>query len=67
MQMDPIKVMLKDYQIQRALASAHVLCTFPEYCPIFQRCICSISEDLDDYHSVSKGLDIYHMISKGLD
>jgi hypothetical protein len=52
-----VKVMLKGYWIQRALASAHMLCPFPEYCPVFQKGIHIVSEDPDDYCSVSEGRD----------
>jgi hypothetical protein len=31
-----VKIILSGYWIRRALASAHILCPFPEYCPIFQ-------------------------------
>jgi hypothetical protein len=37
---------------------------FPEFCPVFQKGICIVSEDLDGYSSISEGLDDYHMISK---
>jgi hypothetical protein len=58
-----VKVVLKGYRIQRALASARMLCPFPEYSPLFQNTILIVSEDPDGYCSVSKGLDDYRMIS----
>jgi hypothetical protein len=64
---EDVKVVLKGYQIWRASASAHVLCPFPEYCPVFQKCTCIVSEDLDGYSSISEGLDDNHMISKDKD
>ncbi|KAG2145511.1 hypothetical protein BD769DRAFT_1660556 [Suillus cothurnatus] len=60
----PVKVVLKGYRIQRASASARMLCPFPEYSPVFQNTICIISKDPDGYGSVSKGPDDYHMISR---
>jgi hypothetical protein len=42
-----VKVVLKGYQIQRALASARTLCPFPEYSPLFQNTILIVSEDPD--------------------
>jgi hypothetical protein len=50
---------IKRYQIQRALASACMLCPFPKYYHVFQSSICSVSEDPHDYCSVSKGPDDY--------
>jgi len=35
----PVKVVLKRYWIQRASASARMLCPFPEYSPLFQNTI----------------------------
>jgi hypothetical protein len=64
---DNVKVILKWYRIWRALASARMLCPFPEYSPVFQNAICIISEDLDGYSSISEGPDNYRMISKGKD
>jgi hypothetical protein len=58
-----VKVVLKGYRIQRALASARTLCPFPEYSPVFQNTIRIVSEDPDGYCSVSEGPDDYHMIS----
>jgi hypothetical protein len=43
----PVKVVLKGYQIQRALASARTLCPFPEYCPVFHKGLTIASEDPD--------------------
>jgi hypothetical protein len=60
---DFVKVVLKGYQIRRALASARTLCHFPEYSPLFQNTILIVSEDLDGYGSVSEGLDNYRRIS----
>jgi hypothetical protein len=54
-----VKVMLKGYQIWRALASACMLCPFPKYCPVFQKGICIVSEDPDGYSSISEGKDKY--------
>jgi hypothetical protein len=31
-----VKIVLSDYQIRRALASAYMMCPFPEYYPVFQ-------------------------------
>jgi hypothetical protein len=62
-----VKVILKWYQIQRALASARMLCPFPEYSPVSQKAICIVSKDLDGYSSVSEGPDNYCMISEGND
>jgi len=62
-----IKVILKKVQIQRASASARMLCPFPKYSPVFQNAIHIISKDPDGYSSVSKGPDNYRMISKGKD
>jgi hypothetical protein len=62
-----VKVVLKGYQIQRALASAYALCPFSEYSPVFQKAINIVSKDLDGYSSISKGPDDYCMISKGKD
>jgi hypothetical protein len=59
-----VKVVLKGYRIQRALASACMLCPFPEYSPVFQNTILMVSEDPDGYCSVSEGPDDYCMISK---
>jgi len=59
-----VKVILKWYQIWRALASARTLCPFPEYIPVFQKAIHIVSEDTDGYGSVSEGLDNYCMISR---
>jgi hypothetical protein len=58
-----VKVVLKRYRIQRALASARTLCPFPEYSPLFQNTILIISEDPDGYGSVSEGPDDYCMVS----
>jgi hypothetical protein len=58
-----VKVILKGYWIQRASASAHMLCPFPEYSPVFQNTVHIISKDPDGYCSVSEGPDDYHMIS----
>jgi len=60
---DTVKVILKGYRIQRALASARTLCPFPEYSPIFQNATRIISEDPDGYGSISEGPDDYRMIS----
>jgi hypothetical protein len=59
--------MLKRYWIRRASASAHMLCPFTKYSPVFQKAIHIVSKDADGYSSVSKGLDDYHIISKGKD
>jgi len=48
-----VKVVLKRYWIRRALASAHTLCPFPEYSPLFQITILIVSEGPDDYHMIS--------------
>jgi hypothetical protein len=58
-----VKVVLKGYRIRRASASAHTLCPFPEYSPLFQNTILIVSEDPDGYCSVSEGPDDYRMIS----
>jgi hypothetical protein len=58
-----VKVVLKGYRIRRASASAHMLCPFPEYSPLFQNTIRIVSEDPDGYCSVSEGPDDYRMIS----
>jgi hypothetical protein len=63
LKMQSVKVILKGYRIRRALASAHTLCPFPEYSPLFQNTILIISEDPDGYCSISEGPDDYHMIS----
>jgi hypothetical protein len=48
-----VKVVLKGYQIRRASASAHMLCPFPEYSPLFQNTIRIVSEGPDDYRMIS--------------
>jgi len=50
---DPVKVVLKGYRIQRALASACMLCPFPEYSPVFQNTMHIVSEGPDDYCMIS--------------
>jgi hypothetical protein len=59
-----VKVIFKRYRIQRASASACMLCPFPEYSPVFQNTISIVSKDLDGYRSISEGSDDYHMISR---
>jgi len=54
-----VKVILNRVWIQRALASARMLCPFPEYSPIFQNTILIVSEGLDDYHMISGCRDKY--------
>jgi hypothetical protein len=58
-----VKVVLKWYQIWRASASAHMLCPFPKYSPVFQNTIGIVSKDLDGYRSVSEGPEDYRMVS----
>jgi hypothetical protein len=43
----PVKIVLSGYWIRRALASARMLCPFPEYCPVFQGYRDNVSGGLD--------------------
>jgi hypothetical protein len=42
-----VKIVLSGYRIRRALASARMLCPFPEYCPVFQGYRGNVSGGLD--------------------
>jgi hypothetical protein len=56
-----VKVVLKGYRIRRALASACMLCPFPEYSPLFQNTILIVSEGPDDYRMISGCRDKYRI------
>jgi hypothetical protein len=46
-----VKIVLSGYLIRRALASARMLCPFPEYCPVFQGYRDNVSGGPDIYYT----------------